>query len=71
MDKNQQTPKLQVVKLHPYSNPKIESLSDRLHDIIWDYVEQESKEKHMITCAEIVGTLDLLKDIIKNDFSDN
>ncbi len=57
-------PNLNVVsveELHPDQKPQIISLLDRLHEVVHEYADQESKNGRIVTRAEIVGTIEFLK----------
>ena len=64
-DKAEKKPELHVVPLHPEEKPQITCLGTRLEQVIYDYCEQENKAGRMVTIAEIVGTVDMVKDTIK------
>lgn len=65
-EQEQRKPKLSVVKaLHPHSKPQITSLGQRLEDVVTEYCEQENKAGRIVTYAEIIGTVEMLKDRLK------
>lgn len=61
-------PKLSVVALSPNEKKQISNLSDRLQGVIVDYVENEKSNNRVVTVVELVGTIDMLKDFIKNEY---
>ena len=59
--KNKQ-PDLRVVEaLHPGTKPQINSLGERLEQVVNDYCDQEHKAGRIVTFAEIIGTIEILK----------
>lgn len=55
-------PRLSVVEdLHPHQNRPITSLGDRLNEVITEYAESERVAGRQVTFAEIVGTIEFLK----------
>lgn len=64
--KDERRPKLSVVQpLHPHEKPQITSLGQRLEDVVNEYCEQEHKAGRIVTYAEIIGTVEMLKDRLK------
>lgn len=63
--KDVEKPELSVIPLHPHSKPQITSLGQRLEDVVNEYCEQEHKAGRMVTYAEIIGTVEMLKDRLK------
>lgn len=60
-EQKSEKPELRVVPLHPDSKPQISSLSGRIEKVIDDYIDQEHDYGRMVTYAEIIGTLEILK----------
>lgn len=58
-------PELRVVPLHPNSKPQITCLGQRLEQVVNDYCEQEHNAGRIVTYAEIIGTVEMLKDRLK------
>ena len=66
MPKKHVKPNLTVVRtLRPNENAPLSSFGDRLEKVIDDYCEEEDKRGRIVTCAEIIGVLDMLKDTVK------
>jgi hypothetical protein len=60
-------PDLKIVELYEDIKPQIQSLSDRLYETIIEYIDQQISSGNIVTVAEIIGTLELLKDRIKEE----
>lgn len=54
-----------IKPLFPGNKKQVTNLINRLYEVCIDYCEQEYQMGRIVTCAEMVGMIDMLKDKIK------